>query len=340
MISEHNSTQIPQYRYEYMNIHESMKEWYWLPGFDESVVKDVLSQNKDADLSKIKRILVDRIHSLLDEKSQDRETKTSSNSVQKKTAAKKEQHTNGFFTTSLPPTTTIDRVQEYSKVPHVFYGYREPTPNMTSCLRSIFFQWHKESVNVWTHLAGAFYFAHHFVRHLRFNEHDFEFDAFALICVFYVGAIACFALSANYHTFTNLSDFKRFELVLTMDFVGICALIYGSFIPGVYFGFACFPRLQVFYSVITSVLILLCVMCALDSENGLLGKIRVVLTAGTVIFGLVPLFHWCAIMPYTEVYKFFPPTISMLAMYVCVCLESRVMTVDQFTHTHTHTGTV
>ena len=154
------------------------------------------------------------------------------------------------------------------------------------------------------------------------NEHDFESDAFALICVFYIGAILCFALSANYHTFTNLSDFKRFEFVLTMDFVGICALIYSSFIPGVYFGFACFPRLQVFYCIITTVLIMMCVLCALDSETGLLGKIRVALTAGTVIFGLVPLFHWCAIMPYEEVYKFFPPTISMLAMYAFISLIS------------------
>ena len=146
--------------YEYMNVHESMKNWYWLPGFDENVVKQVLNQNQDADMSKIKRILVDRIHTLLDKKSSN--DKSSNDALVGKIP-------NGFFT-SLPPTTTIDRVADYSKVPYVLCGYREPTPNMASCLRSIVFQLHKETVNVWSHLAGALYFVNNFVRSLFFES--------------------------------------------------------------------------------------------------------------------------------------------------------------------------
>jgi len=263
------------------------------------VVKHVLKQNPDAELSTIKRILITRIHKLLDN---DKKKKRHSN--------------NSFFSKAqLPPTTTYDRVQPHSQVPFVLSGYRQNTHTMTACFKSIFFQWHKETVNVWTHLGGTIYFTYLFLDHVIQNVQTLDFDTFAFMCMFYVGAIMCLGFSALMHSCTNLYDFKKFEFLLMLDFVGICVMVYASSIPGIYFGFACFPTLQVFYCLILTVLCLMSVVCSIDSETGVFGKIRVAITAGTTTFGLVPLFHWCAVMPYEEIVKFFPPTITMLAMY-------------------------
>ena len=70
-------------------------------------------------------------------------------------------------------------------------------------------------------------------------------DILAFAC-FYTGAISCLGISALYHAISNHSpQVNRFGNQL--DYVGIVALIWGSFIPSVYYGFYCQPILQRVY---------------------------------------------------------------------------------------------
>ena len=70
-------------------------------------------------------------------------------------------------------------------------------------------------------------------------------DVFAFAC-FFLGATACLSLSVMCHAMINHSpSINKFWNQL--DYVGIVALITGSFVPSVYYGFRCEPALQRLY---------------------------------------------------------------------------------------------
>lgn len=48
-------------------------------------------------------------------------------------------------------------IPAYLHEPFVWTGYRQPSMEIQGCVRSIF-EWHNESINIWTHLASALYF--------------------------------------------------------------------------------------------------------------------------------------------------------------------------------------
>ena len=67
-------------------------------------------------------------------------------------------------------------------------------------------------------------------------------DLLVFAC-FFLGAVVCLGMSATYHTISNHSpEVNRWGNQL--DYAGIVALIYGSFVPSVYYGFYCEPALQ------------------------------------------------------------------------------------------------
>lgn len=60
-------------------------------------------------------------------------------------------------------------------------------------------------------------------------------DVFAFSCYFF-GAICCLGMSATYHAISNHSpEVSRFGNQL--DYLGIVSLIWGSFVPSIYYGF-------------------------------------------------------------------------------------------------------
>ena len=63
---------------------------------------------------------------------------------------------------------------------------------------------------------------------------------------FFTGAVLCLGISAAYHTISNHSPLVN-QWGNQLDYVGIVALITGSFIPSVYYGFYCDPYLQKLY---------------------------------------------------------------------------------------------
>ena len=125
---------------------------------------------------------------------------------------------------------------------YILTHYRAASYSYMGCFQSLFYL-HNESVNIHSHLLGAFLFAFTGVSVYLFESYDVTLpDVLAFSC-FFVGAVGCLGMSAYYHLITNHSlEVSRFGNQL--DYVGIVALITGSFIPSIYYGFHCEPRLQ------------------------------------------------------------------------------------------------
>ena len=98
---------------------------------------------------------------------------------------------------------------------------------------------HNETVNIYSHLIGAVISiiasaVLYQVLAPRYETATNE-DVFVFGC-FFVGAACCLGMSATYHTISNHS----LEVVRwgnQLDYLGIVILIWGSFIPSIYYGF-------------------------------------------------------------------------------------------------------
>lgn len=115
---------------------------------------------------------------------------------------------------------------------------------------------HNETANIWTHLigaalatgSGAYLYA---VLRPRFAYATGE-DVMVFAC-FFLGAIACLSMSASFHTILNHSESVA-KLGQRLDHIGIVVLIWGSFIPSIYYGFSVEPRLvRLYWAMITTI---------------------------------------------------------------------------------------
>ena len=128
---------------------------------------------------------------------------------------------------------------------YIHSGYRPPSNSYHKSATSLGYL-HNESVNIWTHLIGALLagcaaVVLYYVARPRFEMANTE-DVMVFSC-FFIGAIACLGMSATYHTISNHSEsVARFGNRL--DYVGIVFLIWGSFVPSIYYGFSAEPRLM------------------------------------------------------------------------------------------------
>ncbi|KAK4542148.1 hypothetical protein LTR36_006995 [Oleoguttula mirabilis] len=134
-------------------------------------------------------------------------------------------------------------------------GYRPQSNSYSKSVASIGYL-HNETVNIWTHLVGATLAAiagiilHSYIKP-RFEMATRE-DVTAFSCYF-LGAVTCLGMSATYHTICNHSEaVARFGNRL--DYVGIIFLIWGSFVPSIYYGFSAEPDLiRLYWTMITTI---------------------------------------------------------------------------------------
>ncbi|KAK2742831.1 hypothetical protein FQN57_005122 [Myotisia sp. PD_48] len=128
-------------------------------------------------------------------------------------------------------------------------GYR---PASHSYLRSLWsiLRLHNETGSIYTHILPAI----GFIAAEAYLYTDFEMqypeaswiDKF-VFSFFLFTAIACFGISAVYHTFGNHS--KRVSgFLVRLDYTGIVGLILGHIVSGTYMVFYCDSRWQAFYS--------------------------------------------------------------------------------------------
>lgn len=184
--------------------------------------------------------------------------------------AKKASDSGPTFETSSA-TTTIDTSNgtdgpwhaliHWDDLPHwlqdnhfIHSSYRQASYSYGRSLQSIL-HWHNESVNIWTHLvpavlslpAGLLLYQVLKPRYEQASTADVVAMSF-----FFCGAATCLGMSSLFHTMSNHSPpVARFWNQL--DYAGISALIAGSFIPSIYYGFWCQPVKQWTYWSMVSV---------------------------------------------------------------------------------------
>lgn len=131
---------------------------------------------------------------------------------------------------------------------YIHSGYREASYSYLRSARSIF-QLHNESVNIWTHFLPGILclpFAVWLYRALKARyEYADTADVKAMSCFFF-GAGAGLSMSGMFHTLSNHSPTVA-KFWNQLDYVGIALMIWGSFIPSVFYGFYCDPNLRMLY---------------------------------------------------------------------------------------------
>lgn len=179
-------------------------------------------------------------------------------------ASKPNTESNAKDESPLPWHTLIS----YSDLPHwqqdnahIHAGYRQASYSYLRSITSMAY-WHNESVNIWTHflpglLSAPFAYWLYTALKPRYEAADAA-DVYAMAC-FFVGAGSGMLLSGIYHTLSNHSpNVARFWNQL--DYVGIALMIWGSFVPSVYYGFWCDGMLRQVYWCMISVFGLGCVI--------------------------------------------------------------------------------
>ncbi|KAI9698594.1 MAG: hypothetical protein M1820_007393 [Bogoriella megaspora] len=121
---------------------------------------------------------------------------------------------------------------------YIVSGYRPASGSYLVSLRSLGYI-HNETINIYTHLLGALLAATMAVWLFsalgkRYYLADSD-DMIVLIC-FFIGAVACLGMSATYHLISNHSETVA-VFGNKLDYLGIVALIWGSFVPCIYYGF-------------------------------------------------------------------------------------------------------
>lgn len=123
-------------------------------------------------------------------------------------------------------------------------GYRPPSNSYTTSFLSLG-HLHNESVNIYTHLIGAvlalFAGSVMYVKIRPRYDMATREDILVFAC-FFLGAMGCLGMSATYHTISNHSEAVA-KFGNRLDYIGIVVLIWGSFVPSIYYGFSAEPGL-------------------------------------------------------------------------------------------------
>ncbi|KAF2803787.1 HlyIII-domain-containing protein [Mytilinidion resinicola] len=126
----------------------------------------------------------------------------------------------------------------------IIRGYRPQSNSYTTSARSLGYL-HNETVNIYSHLLGSIgSIISGIVVYTgvlpRYSSATPE-DVFVFSC-FFAGAAACMGMSAAFHTISNHSHAVA-SFGNKLDYLGIVFLIWGSFVPSIYYGFQTQPDL-------------------------------------------------------------------------------------------------
>ncbi|KAH6871674.1 mPR-like GPCR protein [Thelonectria olida] len=173
-------------------------------------------------------------------------------------------------------------------------GYYQIRPSYLHSLRSLFYL-HNESVNIWSHLVGAIVAVAGslYLYYIIGPRYDSAMPSDVLVFACFIGgAVLCLGMSATFHAVLDHSQ--------ELDYTGIIALIVGSFVPALYYGFFCKPTLLTAY---------LCLICLLGTGCATVSWVeqfrtpkwrpyRAVIFIGLGLSGLIPIIHGVAIYGY------------------------------------------
>jgi len=131
---------------------------------------------------------------------------------------------------------------------YILSGYRKASYSYLRSLQSMV-HWHNESVNIWTHFLPGVLLVPLGVLLYSALKPRYEMassaDVYAMSC-FFVCAAAGMMMSGIFHTLSNHSPTVA-KFWNQLDYVGISLMIWGSFIPSVFYGFWCDTGLRTTY---------------------------------------------------------------------------------------------
>ena len=184
-----------------------------------------------------------------------------------------------------PSNNAFKGLLSFGQLPHwqqdnayILTGYRPASYSVSHSLRSMF-EVHNETVNINSHLLGALMF-------LVLPIWGFEISAWRAyvssstthvpltwlfrspadvlpFLPFFIGAVICLTTSALFHALSNVSP-EIARKGNQADYGGIVALISGSFVSSIYFGFTCWRFWQIFYSGMILILGVGCTIVSVD----------------------------------------------------------------------------
>jgi len=175
--------------------------------------------------------------------------------------------------------------------PFIISGYRSQL-SFTDCIKSIFV-FHNETLNIWTHLIGTVVFLLYLLYAMVFIIRDESFTTKLIFGISSITVISIYFSSALYHTFKCHSA-EVYELMLSLDMGSIALGISGLTSSACYFGFYCYPNLQIFYGIFPIIFGIL-LWIATVVPNVCNYSVRLVLFVIFTGFGIIPLIHWTII---------------------------------------------
>jgi adiponectin receptor len=186
-------------------------------------------------------------------------------------------------------------LEEWQKDNHYIHsGYRPASNSFARSLHSLSYL-HNESVNIWTHLLGCVATVItgtvlHQTIAPRYEAARRE-DLIAFGC-FFAGAVACLGMSATFHTISNHSESVQ-GLGNRLDYLGIVFLIWGSFVPTLYYGFHDDARLfKIYFGMITTNCLTTALMSSLSVfRTPTWRPFRAIMFVATGLSGVVPAVH-------------------------------------------------
>ncbi|KAI1143389.1 HlyIII-domain-containing protein [Hypoxylon sp. FL0543] len=180
-------------------------------------------------------------------------------------------------------------------------GYRPDSNSYWRSFTSLFYV-HNESVNIWTHLLGALSFPivgtwlYHVIvpRYASANSSDV-----LVFACFFAGAVLCLGMSATFHAISNHSE-EVAKWGNKLDYSGIVFLIVGSYVPALYYGLFCLPKLMTIYLYGIFVLGLGCgiVSWVEQFRTPRWRPYRAAMFVGLGVSGVVPVCHGLSIYGY------------------------------------------
>lgn len=196
----------------------------------------------------------------------------------------------GRFVFTLKSITEVPPHMQFNQFIHNHYrvGYRK-----RDCIRSIF-RLHNETFNIHTHLIGAVIFIYIAKRTIDWLSCIHEgASVHTIVLLSYLAAVIfCLVASTAYHVFGCHSE-CAFERLLSVDYSGINALIFGSQLPICFYLFYDQP-LWMWFHIVSLIAVTLTSSAITQSErfqDDYFRNVRIAAFVGNAMYGLFALLH-------------------------------------------------
>ena len=131
---------------------------------------------------------------------------------------------------------------------YILSGYRKASYSYPRSVQSML-HWHNESINIWTHFLPGVLFVPlaYFLYDALKSRYELasSADLYAMSCYFVCIGLGML-MSGMFHTLSNHSP-NVAKFWNQLDHAGIAFMIWGSFVPSVFYGFWCESGLRTTY---------------------------------------------------------------------------------------------